>query len=268
AAEAYTRNLRWEPVPPGLRLEELRSGERADHLLFVLATGARPARRTEGPEYFGFLDGPPAIDLDQVHSVVRRETGREEVYLRQGLWARSNRLDDSFDRHLPLSAEEVERITARLPRSRCFLVHDGRRIPRAVLHLDGETARVFGRDLEWRTADLPGEVAGHRTVREVASGRELVEAFELARQVREHRQRHEWQGARYFGIYGTLGEAFDIEATRILVTQSDGWGGERYAGQGRWEPTRLLDDISRGHSYDRQLALSPAEAQAIMKRLG
>jgi hypothetical protein len=201
------------------------------------------------------------------------------VYIRDGVWVPSKRLRDidrgaeSFDRHLPLSAEEVERITARLPRSRCFLIDDGRDVPRAVVHLDGETERVFGRDLEWRTADLRQEVAGHpgRTVKEVTPGQEVIEAYHLARRVRQFKQRHEWgAGVWYFGIYKSAGEALDVDATRTLVKTraGDAWFGERYAGGGRWEPTRRLDDIWRGRSYDDELALSPAEAEAIMKRLG
>ncbi|WP_328452413.1 hypothetical protein [Amycolatopsis sp. NBC_00438] len=125
-AEAHTRNLRWEPVPPGLRLEEIPEHQ-AEKLLFALATGVRRARRTGTVEYFGILPGPfPRIDLDEVCSVVRRDNGVEEVYVRDGLWVRSDQLRDDWHRNLPLSAEEVERITARLPRSRCFLLHDGR----------------------------------------------------------------------------------------------------------------------------------------------
>ncbi|MEU5264511.1 hypothetical protein [Amycolatopsis sp. NPDC021455] len=273
-AEAYTRNLRWEPVPPGLELEELPSESTAEDLRFDLETGVRLARRTSGPEYFGFLPRPlPQVYLDDICSVVRRENGIEEVYVRDGLWVRSNRLHDSWYRRLPLGAEEVRRITAGLPRSRCFLVHDGRHLPRAVVHLDGETERVFGHDLEWTTAGLLAEVAAHEhwVVEEVTPGQEVMEAYQLARRVREFRQRHEWDGGVwYFGIYQNLEEAFDIGATRVLVrTSRDSiWGGERYTGRGRWEPTRRLDDISRGHSYDDELALSPAEAEAIMNRLG
>jgi hypothetical protein len=279
-AEAYTRNLRWEPVPPGLELEPIDGEYAARDLLFVLETGARSARRTDGPEYVGFVPGlEPQVGIDRVHTVVRRHDGVEEVYVRDGLWVPSKRLRDidageeSFDRHLPLGTEEVERITARLPRSRCFLVDDGRDLPRAVVHLDGETERVFGHDLEWRTAGLLEEVADHPewTVKEVTPDQKDIQAYHLARRVRQVRQRHEWGGeVWYFGIYDTYREALDVGATSFLVSTraGDPWFGDRYAGGGRWEPTRRLDDIFRGRSYDNELALSPAEAEAIMNRLG
>ncbi|EOD69376.1 hypothetical protein [Amycolatopsis vancoresmycina] len=232
------------------------------------------------PEYAGFLSGSlPGGGVEQVFTVVRRHHDVEEVYVRDGWWAPSNRLRDlergaeSLDRYLPLGEDEAERVTARLPRSRCFLVDDGQDTPSAVVHLDGGTERIFGRDLEWRTAVLREELAGHPhlTVREITPGQELVEAYHLARRVRQLKQRHEWGGERwYFGIYETLQETFDVGATSVLVMTraGDPWFGERYAGRGRWEPTGKLDRIWRGRSYDDELALSPAEAEAIMKRLG
>ncbi|MEV4055352.1 hypothetical protein AB0J55_29465 [Amycolatopsis sp. NPDC049688] len=220
-------------------------------------------------EYFGVQD----FMSGTVGSVIRRENGVEEIFVRDGLWARSDRLLQDFDHCLPLSAEEAGQVIARLPRSRCFLVEDGRSTPRAVVHLDGETERIFGRDLEWRTGSVREEVAGypHRTVKAAAPDQELIQAYHLARQIRRFKQRHEWDGnAWYFGIYGTYRETFDLAATRLLVRTGvgDSWFGERYAGQGRWEETRDLDDIWRGRSYDNELALSPAEAEAIMNRLG
>ncbi|MET8849095.1 hypothetical protein [Amycolatopsis sp. NPDC004625] len=269
-AEAYTRNLRWEPVPPGLELEAVGSEYQAEDLRAKLETGVRLAARAEGTEYFGVKERASGTVL----SVIRRVNGVEEVFVREGWWARSDRLLRDFDRCLPLlGAEEAEQVIARLPRSRCFLVDDGRTAPRAVVHLDGDTERIFGRDLEWRTGSLRDELAGHphRTVEETGPDQVLIQAYHLARQVRRVKQRHEWDGdAWYFGIYGTYRETFDIAATRLLVRTGvgDTWFGERYAGQGRWEETRELDDIWRGRSYDNELALSPAEAEAIVKRLG
>ena len=199
------------------------------------------------------------------------------MYVRDDLWVRSNRLhaldgrEDAHDLHLPLSVEEAGQITARLPKSRCFLVHDGGKLPLAVVHLDGGTERVFGHDLRWTTAGLLEQVTGPRTAREVTPGREAEEAFALAREVRKSKQRHEWLDEFwYFGIYASVADASDIGATRILVRTSPGsvWLGERYAGQGRWTRTSALDDVYRGKSYDDDLPLSPAEAKAIVARLG
>ncbi|KDN24155.1 hypothetical protein [Amycolatopsis rifamycinica] len=279
-AEAYTRNLRWEPVPPGLELEAVAGEQEAADLLFALATGVRAARRTEGPEYFGFSRNlRPFVDVELVFTVVRRHNGGEEVCVRDGLWIPSKQLRGpyrgvgSFDRSLPLSAEEVEQVTARLSRPRSFLVDDGHDVPRAVVHLDGETERVFGRGLEWKTASLLEEVADHPdwTVTEVAPAQETFEAYQLAQRIRRFKQRQEWgSDAWYFGIYDTLEATLDVDATRLLVKTEAGdkWFGELYVGQGRWQPTRKLDDIWRGLRDDPQLALSPAEAQRIMHRLG
>ena len=271
-AEAYTRNLRWEPVPPGLALEAV-GAHQAKDFQSKIETGVWLAGRPESVEYFavqGWMSGP---DLDHVYSVIRHENGVEEVYVRDGLWVRSNRLLQVFDLCRPLSADEVEQATARLSRSRCLVVEDGSDIARAVVHLDGGTERVFGHDLEWRTAGLLEEVADHPdwTVREITPGQEAFESYQLARGLRRFRQRHEWGGeAWYFGIYGTYRAALDPEATHLLVkTQvDDPWFGELYVGGGQWQPTEKLDKIWRGRSDNEELALSPAEAEAIMKRLG
>jgi hypothetical protein len=284
SAKAFTHDLAWVPFDLSRGTGEECSYEESRQHLWAIVRHVRAERqrtRWQGEyEYFVHLkhydlvtDGMSGIDLDHVHSVIRRENGLEEVYVREGLWVRSNQLHEAFSRWLPLSAEEVEQVTARLSRSRCLVVDDGRDVPRAVVHLDGETERVFDRNLEWRTAALLAEVADHPhwTVEESNPGRELHEAYSLARRVREFKQRHEWGGdVWYFGIYDTLEETFDIDATRFLVATDAGdkWFGELYVGQGRWHPTRRLDDIWRGRRHDPELALSPAEAKRIMKRRG
>ncbi|MFJ1768282.1 hypothetical protein ACIOD2_48755 [Amycolatopsis sp. NPDC088138] len=268
-AEAYTRNLRWEPVPPGLRLEEIRESQAGD-LLFALTTGVRQARRTGTVEYFGILPGrSTSIDLDDVFSVVRRDNGVEEVYVRDGLWVRSDRLRDDWHRNLPLGAEEVERITARLPRSRCFLVDDGRAFPRAVVHLDDGTERAFGRDLAWTASGLLAEVAEHPywTVEEADPDTEVTHAFLLARRVRQFKQRHVWQGAAYHGVFRTCADGLDVRRAHTLIRGSHSMEAERYTGGGRWEPTTLLRSLETGGWSDEELPVSWEEAEMIMKLL-
>jgi hypothetical protein len=89
-----------------------------------------------------------------------------------------------------------------------------RHVPRAVVHLDGETERVFGRDLEWTT---PGLVGGGRWTQALGG-----------------RRGH--PGQRSHGGLSARPESARIQAAPRM---------------GR-----------------RILVLSPAEAEAIMKRLG
>ncbi|WP_410614664.1 hypothetical protein [Amycolatopsis sp. lyj-109] len=159
--------------------------------------------------------------------------------------------------------------------SHWFVAEDGQSHPVAVVRRMPGVAEAFTPNLRWEPVPLGRELEAvgreHRTVRDVSPGAGLVLAYHLARRVRQSKQLHEWGGdVWYFGIYDTCEETFDIAGTRLLVATDAGdkWFGKRYAGHGRWEPTRRLDDIWRGLRHEDVLALSPAEAEAIMKRLG
>ncbi|MFB9689985.1 hypothetical protein [Amycolatopsis plumensis] len=154
------------------------------------------------------------------------------------------------------------------------MAEDERSEPVAVVRRMAGAAEAYTSNLRWEPVP-PGReleaIGPHRTVRDISPGAGLVLAHRLARRVRHVKQRHEWGGeVWYFGIYETLEETFDIDATRLLIATDAGskWFGRRYAGQGRWEPTRRLDDIWRGLRHEDHLALSPAEAERIMNRLG
>ncbi|MEV6237291.1 hypothetical protein [Lentzea sp. NPDC051838] len=283
AEEAFTRDLRWESSDllgrTDLRVEK--QDYRPSDQRAALEIGVRRDRQRArgGPEYFTLW---PRVRFEpaELSSVIRRTKAGEEVCVGHSGWLPSRMLDDipreyyPFWWVLPISPEEADEILARRAEPRYYHVlsgNDGLDLPHAVVEVDGGHEKAFTWDLAWAPSDLLSRIAEEPDlhVQEFLPDWGPLEAtLRMARAVRRRRRSREWNGQFwYHAVFPGRAAVFDLSnATELIRTVAGSHYPEEAYRDGAWTRTYLLEDIGRGKADGEDLPISPAEAEALMRR--